>query len=148
MPIPEPRGIDPSAKSQWNRDGSCHGWFSSVLLFQDNHSMRLFLFAVAISSIATLLSGVSIGQDPQGSGSAPLPNPRFAESPARNYLIARARQDSENRNALLRYYEATGFNYGQPEIAGNFFFSAAPPKRFRRVFAYPILGVPDTGFAF
>ncbi|MEI8213017.1 MAG: hypothetical protein WCI02_12785 [Planctomycetota bacterium] len=110
--------------------------------------MRLFLFAVAISSIATFLSGVSIGQDSQDSSSGPLPNPRFAESPARNYVIARARQESENRNSLLRYYEATGFNYGQPEIAGNFFFSAAPPRRFRRVFAYPISGVPNPGYAF
>jgi hypothetical protein len=49
------------------------------------------------------------------------------------------------RNSLLRYYEATGFNYGQPEISGNVFFSAAPPLRSRRLITYPVYGLTNSG---
>lgn len=107
--------------------------------------MRLFLIAFAISAASTLVSSSCFGQDPQASGSAPLPRARFAESPARAYMIARSRQEADVRNSLLRYYEATGFNYGQPEIGGNVFFSATPPLRSRRLIAYPVYGLTNSG---
>jgi hypothetical protein len=96
--------------------------------------MRLFLIALALSAITTAMTGASFGQEPatSGSGSAPQPSARFKETPARTYLIMRARQESDQRDALLRHYQAIGFNYGQPEIYGNTFFSAAPPSRNRR----------------
>jgi hypothetical protein len=112
--------------------------------------MRLFLIALAFSAITTAMTGASFGQDPQatGSGSTRQPTARFNETPARTYLIMRARQESDQRDALLRHYQAIGFNYGQPEIYGNTFFSAAPPSRNRRFMPPNFYTTPNQPFGF
>jgi hypothetical protein len=53
---------------------------------------------------------------------------RFEPSPAREYLIERARKESEAREELLRHYQAIGFNYAQPTIDGM----AMHPYRVKR----------------
>jgi len=63
---------------------------------------------------------------------------RFEPSPAREYLIERARKESEAREELLRHYQAIGFNYAQPTIDGM----AMHPYRVKRRWFYvkPIAG--------
>jgi len=110
--------------------------------------MKLFSLAFALSAFVTITAGVCYSQDTETSGSAPMPRARFEKSPAQNYLMMRARQDSEHRGALLRQYEAAGFNFGQPEINGNFFFSAVAPRtrRFVAVRTYSALPANDFGY--
>lgn len=110
--------------------------------------MRLFLIAFALSALTTAMTGTSFGQETTGSSSAPQPSARFKESPARTYLIMRARQEADQRDALLRHYQAIGFNYGQPEIYGNTFFSAAPPNRNRRYMPANLYFTPNQAFGF
>jgi hypothetical protein len=57
---------------------------------------------------------------------------RFEPSPAREYLIERARKESEAREELLRHYQAIGFNYAQPTIDGM----AMHPYRVKRRWFY------------
>ncbi|MBM3967722.1 MAG: hypothetical protein FJ308_22095 [Planctomycetes bacterium] len=110
--------------------------------------MKLFSVTFALSALVTFTTGICYAQDTGSSGSAPMPRARFEKSPAQNYIMMRARQESEHRNAVLRQYEATGFNFGQPEINGNFFFSAVTPRtrRFIAVQTYPVLPGSDFGY--
>jgi hypothetical protein len=110
--------------------------------------MKLFSVACTLSAFVTFTAGICYAQDSGRSGSAPMPRARFEKSPAQNYLMMRARQESENRNAVLRQYEAAGFNFGQPEINGNFYFSAVTPRtrRFVAVQTYTVLPANDYGY--
>jgi len=106
--------------------------------------MRLFLIAFSLSCLATAASGVCIAQEPDGSTPQPMRQSRFESSSAQIYLMTRARQDVEHRTAMLRYYDAIGFNFGQPEINGAVNFTAHPPVRYRRVFFFPTLGTQSS----
>jgi hypothetical protein len=110
--------------------------------------MKLFSVTFALSAFVTLTAGICYAQDPGRSGSAPMPRARFEKSPAQNYLMMRARQDSENRYAVIRQYEAAGFNFGQPEINGNFFYSAVTPRtrRFVAVQTYTVIPGNEYGY--
>ncbi|MFN7735494.1 MAG: hypothetical protein ACK5O8_05205 [Pirellula sp.] len=110
--------------------------------------MKLFSITFALSALVTFTAGICYAQDSGSTGSAPMPRARFEKSPAQNYIMMRARQESEHRNAVLRQYEASGFNFGQPEINGNFFFSAVTPRtrRFVAVQTYTVLPGNDYGY--
>jgi hypothetical protein len=99
--------------------------------------MRLFLIAFTLSASVTLASGWVDAQDPESSGSQPMRSSRFQTTDAQTYLMQRARQESEHRTAILRYYNSIGFNYGSPDINGSVYFNANPPVRYRRAFLIP-----------
>lgn len=99
--------------------------------------MKLFLIAFTLSSLATIASSWCTAQAPDDSGSQPIKQSRFVTTPAQEYRMEIARQDSAHRRAMLHHYDIIGFNYGQPEINGSVFFLAPPPTRFRRVFVVP-----------
>lgn len=93
--------------------------------------MKLFSITFALSAIATFTAGMCYAQDAGGSGSAPIPRARFEKTPAQHYLMMRARQDSEHRAAVLRQYESAGYNFGQPEFNGNYYFASVTPRNRR-----------------
>lgn len=57
---------------------------------------------------------------------------RFEPQPNREYLIQRARQESDARRNLLQYYQAMGWNYAQPTVDG---MTLHPYPRSRRPFS-------------
>lgn len=137
--------VSPCDSASFNRDGV------AVLFATDGvvqpfvtglHLMRLFLIAFSLSACLTLASNWVSAQEPESSGSQPIRSSRFQTSAAQAYLMQRARQDSDHRVSLLRYYDSIGFNYGAPEINGSVYFNAAPPLRFRRAFVIPQVLMP------
>jgi hypothetical protein len=129
-------------ESPGSGDIFCHGGYRSTLCDR-NSIMRLFLFAFAISAMATAALGQSPVRDANGSGSQPIRSSRFEPSEKDEYLMHRARAESERRAAIVRYYDSIGFNYGAPEINGSVFFLGQPPIRFRRVFWTPPALMPN-----
>jgi hypothetical protein len=104
--------------------------------------MRLFLIAFTLSACVTLASGWADAQEPESSGYQPMRSSRFQLTEAQSYMMQRARQDSEHRTAILRYYQSIGFNYGSPDINGSVYFNAPPPLRYRRAFVIPTTLLP------
>jgi len=82
------------------------------------------------------------------SGASEVGKNRFQSSSTREYLIQRARQESAARTALLKRYRDAGWNYGQPTIDSNIWysinpktnqpFSSNPFLRSRRFFVTPV----------
>ncbi len=82
------------------------------------------------------------------SGASEVGKNRFQSSSTREYLIQRARQESAARAALLKRYRDAGWNYGQPTIDSNIWysinpntnqpFSSNPFLRSRRFFVTPV----------
>lgn len=82
------------------------------------------------------------------SGASEVGKNRFKSSSTREYLIQQARQDSAARAALLKRYRDAGWNYGQPTIDSNIWysinpktnqpFSSNPFLRSRRFFVAPV----------
>lgn len=82
------------------------------------------------------------------SGASEVGKNRFKSSSTREYLIQQARQDSAARAALLKRYRDAGWNYGQPTIDSNIWysinpktnqpFSSNPFLRSRRFFVTPV----------
>lgn len=82
------------------------------------------------------------------SGSSAVGKNRFQSSSSRDYLIERAKQESAARAALLKRYRDAGWNYGQPTIDSNIWysihpktnqpFSSNPFLRSRRFFVTPV----------
>ena len=99
--------------------------------------MRLFLVAVGLSAAITTSTAFAQFDEPLASGSVTPRNARFEETPAQQYLIARARADAMNRQNILNYYHSIGFDYGHPQINSGVFYNAQPPVRIRRIYSYP-----------
>lgn len=95
--------------------------------------MRLFLIAFALSALAPFANGQNPASSDGSSGYQPMRSSRFEPSAGQAYRIQRAREDSEHRAAMLRYYDSIGFNYGSPGINGGVFFNTQPPMRYRRM---------------
>lgn len=91
--------------------------------------MRLLFIALVLPALATY----SYGQDSGVSGSQSLRSSRFDSSSTRDYLVRRARAESEHRTSMIRYYDSIGFNYGSPLINGGSYFNIQAPIRYRRV---------------
>lgn len=82
------------------------------------------------------------------SGASAVGKNRFQSSSSRDYLIERARQESAARAAILKRYRDAGWNYGQPTIDSNIWYSIQPKTnhpfssnpflRSRRFFVTPI----------
>lgn len=96
--------------------------------------MRLFFIALVLSALATYSYGQESLRDTSNSGSQPMRSSRFDSSGTQDYMMRRARADSEHRAAMLRYYDSIGFNYGSPLINGGSYFNVQAPIRYRRVF--------------
>lgn len=81
-------------------------------------------------------------------GATSIGKNRFQSSSSRDYLIERARQESAARAALLKRYRDAGWNYGQPTIDSNIWYSINPKTnqpfssnlflRSRRFFVTPV----------
>ena len=100
-----------------------------------------------VLALALATSSTGLSQDPASPGNSDssgangetsvgektsIGKHRFDPSPARDYLIQRARKESEAREELLRHYQAIGFNYAQPTIDGM----AMHPYRVKRRWFY------------
>ena len=100
-----------------------------------------------VLALALATSSTGLSQDPASPGNSDssgangepsvgektsIGKHRFDPSPARDYLIQRARKESEAREDLLRHYQAIGFNYAQPTIDGM----AMHPYRVKRRWFY------------
>jgi hypothetical protein len=91
---------------------------------------------------------VSPGELSDRRGASTVGKNRFQSSSSRDYLIERARQESAARAALLKRYRDAGWNYGQPTIDSNIWysihpetnhpFSSNPFLRSRRFFVTPV----------
>jgi len=87
-------------------------------------------------------------QSSDRSGVSAIGKNRFQSSSSRDYLIERARRESAARTALLKRYRDAGWNYGQPTIDSNIWysinpktnqpFSSNPFLRSRRFFVTPL----------
>lgn len=99
--------------------------------------MRLFLVSFCLSIFVTSLSALGQDTTPLTGGSQPLPSARFEVSPVQQYLTARARADSEHRDAIVKYYDSIGYNYAQPTINAGVFTLAPAPVRARRIYMFP-----------
>jgi hypothetical protein len=96
--------------------------------------MRLFFIALAFSALATFSYGQERVGNSGDSGWQPTRSSRFEASSAQDYLVRRARAESEHRISMLRYYDSIGFNYGSPLINGGTYFNVQAPNRHRHYF--------------
>jgi hypothetical protein len=112
----------------------------SFVPVMSTHSMRLFLLSFCLTALFTSLSAVAQEQQPLTGGSAQPRSARFETSPAKQYLVARARADAEHRDAIVKYYDLIGYNYAQPTINAGVFTLAPAPVRNRRLYMFPTIG--------
>ena len=63
---------------------------------------------------------------------------RFQTPASKDYLVQRARAESAARNALLERYRKAGWNYGQPTIDSNVWYSLRTTPRYKNFFVVPM----------
>jgi hypothetical protein len=63
---------------------------------------------------------------------------RFQTPASKDYLVQRARAESAARAALLERYRKAGWNYGQPTIDSNVWYSLRTTPRYKNFFVVPI----------
>ncbi|MFY8199361.1 MAG: hypothetical protein ACOVLE_01730 [Pirellula staleyi] len=110
--------------------------------------MRLFLVAVGLSAAITSSTAFAQFDEPLVGGSVTTRSARFEESPAQQYLIARARADATNRQNVLNYYHSIGYDYGHPQINSGVFYNAQPPIRIRRIYSFPGIYMDSRAYGF
>ena len=117
-------------------------WFAKFSLLVDsvpgtlnmlNPLFRFFRLLAVVLGVCVFLNGsrraeAQVTDDraskltsPGDADSEPKPRVgkyRFEPQPNREYLIQRARKESQARMELLQYYQAIGFNYAQPTFDG------------------------------
>lgn len=99
--------------------------------------MRSIFLAVSLSALFVAAPAMqsTVSADDKGplvGGSEFAGKARFETSPTQQYLVARARAESEHRIAMNRYYDSIGFEWGSPRINAGVFFMADPPVRYKR----------------
>jgi hypothetical protein len=110
--------------------------------------MRLFLVAVGLSAAITSSTAFAQSDEPLTGGSVTPRSARFEETPAQQYLIARARAEAMSRQSLLNYYHSIGFDYGRPEINSGVFYNAQAPVRTRRIYSFPGMYMDSRAYGF
>lgn len=70
------------------------------------------------------------------------PRSSFEPTPAQQYRIARARQQSAHWAAILRAYEAAGIDYAHPVVSSSTAFTVLNPPRPKGFYYQPIYYVP------
>lgn len=63
---------------------------------------------------------------------------RFQTPASKDYLVQRARAESAARAALLERYRKAGWNYGQPTIDSNVWYSLRTTPRYKNFFVVPM----------
>ena len=63
---------------------------------------------------------------------------RFQTPASKDYLVQRARAESAARAALLESYRKAGWNYGQPTIDSNVWYSLRTTPRYKNFFVVPM----------
>lgn len=63
---------------------------------------------------------------------------RFQTPASKDYLVQRARAESAARSALLERYRKAGWNYGQPTIDSNVWYSLRTTPRYKNFFVVPM----------
>jgi hypothetical protein len=63
---------------------------------------------------------------------------RFQTPASKDYLVQRARAESAARTALLERYRKAGWNYGQPTIDSNVWYSLRTTPRYKNFFVVPM----------
>lgn len=99
--------------------------------------MRSLFLAVGISALFVVAPAMqsNVSADDKGplvGGSEFAGRARFETSPTQQYLVARARAESDHRIAMNRYYDQIGFEWGSPRINAGVFFMADAPVRYKR----------------
>jgi hypothetical protein len=63
---------------------------------------------------------------------------RFQTPASKDYIVQRARAESAARAAFLERYRKAGWNYGQPSIDSNVWYSLRTTNRYKNFFVVPM----------
>ncbi|MCU0711024.1 MAG: hypothetical protein MUC43_03115 [Pirellula sp.] len=97
--------------------------------------MRLFSIAFALSAFLTAASAFAQSNESPNSGSQSAPriepgSARFQETLSHQIRVERAREQRAYRQAMIRYYEAVGYDYARPVMnSGTFSIPIVPYSR-------------------
>jgi hypothetical protein len=110
--------------------------------------MRLFLAAFCLSAAITASTAFAQNDEPLTGGTGSPGHARFESSPAKEYLVARARTETMHREAIIRHYDWLGYNFATPSVNSDPFNNAAPVVRTRRIYSYPGYWIDSRAYGF
>ncbi|MCY2984832.1 MAG: hypothetical protein NTY15_14510 [Planctomycetota bacterium] len=110
--------------------------------------MRLFLAAFCLSAAITASTAFAQNDEPLTGGTGSPGHARFETSPAKEYLVARARTETMHREAIIRQYDWMGYNFATPSVIADPFNNAAPVVRTRRLYSYPGYWIDSRSYGF
>jgi hypothetical protein len=110
--------------------------------------MRLFLAAFCLSAAITASTSLAQSDEPLTGGTGSPGHARFETSPAKEYLVARARMATMHSEAIIRQYDWMGYNFATPSVNADPFNNAAPVVRTRRIYSYPGYWIDSRSYGF
>jgi len=109
--------------------------------------MRFFLAAFCLSAAITASTAFA-HDEPLTGGTGSPGRARFETSPAKEYLVDRARAETMQRETILRHYDWMGYNFATPKVNADPFNNAAPVVRTRRIYSYPGYWMDSRSYGF